>query len=44
MTVQVPWTLLAVSYVLVTVFAAAVGALAAVIARRGDVEEALRLA
>jgi len=43
-TVQVPWTLLAVSYVLVTVFAAAVGALAAVIARRGDVEEALRLA
>jgi hypothetical protein len=43
-TVQVPWALLAVSYVLVTVLAAVVGALAAVVARRGDVEEALRLA
>jgi hypothetical protein len=43
-TVQVPWALVAVSFVLVTVFAAAVGALAAVAARRGDVEEALRLA
>ena len=43
-TVQVPWTLLAVSSAFVTLFAAAVGALAAVLARRGDVEEALRLA
>jgi hypothetical protein len=40
---QVPWTLLAVSYVLVVLVAAAVGAVAAVTAG-GDVEEALRVA
>jgi putative ABC transport system permease protein len=40
---QVPWTLLAASYVLVVLVAAAVGAVAAVTAG-GDVEEALRVA
>jgi hypothetical protein len=40
---QVPWTLLAVSYVLVVLVATTVGAVAAVTAG-GDVEEALRVA
>jgi hypothetical protein len=40
---QVPWTLLAASYVLVVLVAAAVGAVAAVTAG-GNVEEALRVA
>jgi putative ABC transport system permease protein len=40
---QVPWTLLAVSYVLVVLVATAVGAVGAVTAG-GDVEEALRVA